>query len=619
MAFKGPLGEDVHSYANWKQVRTTHIHLGLEVDFHRKIFYGHADLDLEAVADNVSVVKLDTRALAIEEVVDRKSNKPLFWTQPRHHESLGVELSIPLAAPVAKGTKIELRITYSTTINSAGIQWFEPEQTAGKKHPFCYTQCEAILARTLLPCQDAPAVKAPYSVKVTCPAPLVVACSGTPVGTPHEAHGKIIYEYKQVNPIPAYLIAIVCGALVKGQVGPRSSVWSEKELLEAAVYEFSQDTEKFIQTGEEITGLKYEWGVYDMVILPPAFPYGGMENPNLTFLSASLLAGDRSLTNVVAHEITHSWSGNYTTNNSWKDFWLNEGFTVYIERIILGKMHNSLAYRDFESLIGYYDLLKTVKDLEKHPEFTKLQPDLVDIDPDEAFSKIPYEKGSLFLRYLETKVGGLDKMLKWLKKYFYDYRFKSLSTEEMQQHFLHFFTHEEKTDKGILDSIEWEKFLKHPGLPNFDPATVYDKSLTEKCIALSKKWTEEGGKGTTPNDLADFQSKQKMYFLDTLIAHPTPLSHDLLKKLEETYKFSSAKNVEIVYRFLMLALASDFKEVFPQVAKFLATYGRGLYVRPLYKALKRVDHEFAKKVFHDNRGFYHSVIRHAVSDLLEIR
>jgi len=196
------------------------------------------------------------------------------------------------------------------------------------------------------------------------------------------------------------LIAIAGGALKKAAIGPRSSVWAENELIDACVHEFSQDTEKFIQAGEELTGMKYEWGVYDLLVLPGAFPYGGMENPNLTFLSASLLAGDRSLTNVVAHEIAHSWAGNYTTNASWGDFWLNEGFTVYLERAILGKIHNSSQYRDFESLVGYNDLIKTVADFGASHEFTKLCPNLVDVDPDEAFSKIPYEKGSLSLRYL---------------------------------------------------------------------------------------------------------------------------------------------------------------------------------------------------------------------------
>jgi len=536
---------------------------------------------------------------------------------PKHHKSLGLCLRVPLEKSYTSGSTIRLRIIYSTTSGSAGIQWFDPSQTAGKKHPFCYTQCEAILARTVLPCQDTPAVKAPYDIRVSVPSPLVVACSGVPVGNNPtiEDDGRLSYSYKQTNPIPAYLIAVVAGALVKGAIGPRSSVWCEKEMLKSAVYEFESDTEKFIQTGESITGINYEWGVYDVVVLPAAFPYGGMENPNLTFLSASLLAGDRSLTNVVAHEITHSWAGNYTTNSSWSDFWLNEGFTVYIERIILGKLHGA-AYRDFESLIGYNDLLKTVGDFGAGHEHTKLQPNLEDTDPDEAFSKIPYEKGSLFLRYLEHKVGGLDVMLRWLKEYFKTYRFKSLYTEDMKKHFLNHMEKVEKVSENALKSIEWDAFLKAPGMPPFDPTTIYDKSLTEKCTVLARKWIDQTGEGCTSSDLEAFQSKQKMYFLDALIA-ASPLKHELINKIDSTYKLSSSPNVEIVFRYLMMCLKSRYTAAVPVVTQFLAKYGRGLYVRPLFKALFEVDAQKAQEVWHSNRNFWHAIIIAATESIIK--
>jgi leukotriene-A4 hydrolase len=332
-------------------------------------------------------------------------------------------------------------------------------------------------------------------------------------------------------------------------------------------------------------------------------------------LSASLLAGDRSLTNVVAHEVTHSWAGNYTTNSSWRDFWLNEGFTVYIERMILGQIHDS-KYRDFESLIGYKDLIKTVQDTGATHEFTKLLPNLEDTDPDEAFSKIPYEKGSLFLRYLENKVGGLEPMQRWLRNYFRDYRFKSLSTEQMKEHFLHYFSNTEKVPASTLQSIDWDGFLNTPGLPAFDPFKIYDASMGEVCVALAKKWREGQGKDCTPKDLDAFQSKQKMYFLDELLTGGS-LSKDIIDKLDEMYHLSSAKNVEIQFRYLMLCLKNNHKTAFPRVAEFLGKYGRGLYVKPLYKALIDVDYEVAKKVYLNNKHGYHSIIRQAVESFLK--
>jgi len=299
------LGADIHSYANFQQIRCSHLYLSLSVDFTRKIFHGYVDLDFKVLEDNVKEILLDSKNLAIERVEDRDApDAAVLHTLPTHHPALGIALRIPIDKEVKKDSEVHYRVYYSTTPSSAGIQWFEPAQTAGKKHPYVYTQGEAILARTLLPCQDTPSVKAPYDIKVTCPSPLVVACSGAQKAGPViEDDGRLSYEFTQVNPIPAYLIAIVCGALKRAPIGPRSHVWTEKEYLDAAVHEFSEDTEKFITTGENITGVPYEWGLYDVVVLPGAFPYGGMENPNLTFLSASLLAGDRSLTNVVAHEV----------------------------------------------------------------------------------------------------------------------------------------------------------------------------------------------------------------------------------------------------------------------------------------------------------------------------
>ncbi len=329
-----PLGPCPHSHSNWKDVVVRHYDIALTVDFKRSIMHGHVVISAEVLSDAAKELLLDSKNLAIERVTtgtEKEGGDVLPFTIPINDPTFGSCLSIPLpAAAQKKGAKPKFRIEYSTTPQSAGIQWLKAEQTGTKKHPFCYTQFEAILARTSIPTQDTPAVKAPYSIAVTCPSPLVAVCSGDAdkSNPTFEEDGQLTFRYTQRQPIPAYLIAIVCGSLVSRPVGPRSAVWAEKNLIDRAVHEFSADTENYIVAGEKVTGVRYDWGPYDMVVLPAAFPYGGMENPQLTFLSSSLLAGDRSLTNVVAHEIMHSWAGNYVTNADWSSFWLNEVSTL---------------------------------------------------------------------------------------------------------------------------------------------------------------------------------------------------------------------------------------------------------------------------------------------------
>lgn len=387
------LGQDIHSHANFGEIKATHYHMQISADFKAQVFRGHVDIQAQRVKTDAKQFVLDVRTLEVTKVEVVGGQALGFEVAAPIHEHLGQPLKIDVSS--VQGEKFVVRVHYSTTPESSGIQWFEPEQTQGKKHPYVYTQCEAILARTLVPCQDTPEVKCPYSISITLPDPLVAACSGTfreGENPTKEANGDLTYHYVQKLPIPTYLIAIVAGALKKASIGPRSSVWTEAEWIDRAVYEFNADTEAFIQAGERLTGIPYTWGVYDLVVLPSAFPFGGMENPQLTFLSSSLMAGDRSLTNVVAHEIAHSWAGNWVTNAAWTDFWLNEGFCVYLERLILGEVFKSNEYRFFEMSIGYQDLKKAVADIGETHEYTKLRLNLTGVDPDDAFSKIPYEK-----------------------------------------------------------------------------------------------------------------------------------------------------------------------------------------------------------------------------------
>jgi len=611
------LGKDVHSHSNFEEIRAVHYDIKIAADFKAKSFHGHVDVKCHKAYAAASSLVLDINSLVIHKVELVGGTVLKHEVAAPIHAHLGQPLKVDVSS--VHGTEFVVRVHYATTPESAGIQWFEPEQTQGKVHPYVYTQCEAILARTLLPCQDTPAVKCPYSISLTLPAPLVAACSGTlreGENPTKEANGDLTYHYVQKLPIPTYLIAIVAGALKKAAIGPRSSVWTEAEWVERAVHEFSADTEAFIQAGEKLTKIPYTWGLYDVVVLPSAFPFGGMENPQLTFLSSSLLAGDRSLTNVVAHEIAHSWAGNWVSNSNWNDFWLNEGFCVYLERLILGEVFKSEEYRFFEMSIGYQDLRKTVADIGPEHEYTKLRPNLTGVDPDDAFSKVPYEKGSLFLFFLENQVGGPAAMLEWIHAFYTKYEGKSICTETFKADFIAFFSAKGEDAKHKVAAIDWDSWLYKPGLPEFDPSDLLKNSFGQACHVLADKWLKHGGEGATKDDLKSFRSKQIMYFLDLIFA-AAPLPHELINKLNDTYGLMASGNVEIAYRFFMTSLKSGLKSVTPGVADFLSKHGRGLYVRPLYRALAELDREYAYSVFKANRSRYHGIIRNAFDKFFE--
>ena len=616
-----PLGPDIHSYSNFPEIAIKHLSFNLTVDFNRKILYGFIDYTVHNITPPVAKIDLDFRGVAIEKVVllTGQEETPLSYTVPQTHATLGhaIQIYIPMIHQFAK--TYTFRIYSSTTSLSGGIQWFDPCQTLGKIYPFMYTQFEAILARTMFPCQDTPSVKSTYEIRIKVPAPLVAACSGSLVGKteseeellPYGINLKYItYHFEQKVPIPSYLIAIAVGDLERGQIGPRSFVWCEREILDAAKYEYDE-TEKFIRAGEKICGIPYSWGTYDILMLPGAFPYGGMENPNLTFVNSCLLTGDKSLTDVIAHEITHSWAGNLVTNASWSDFWLNEGFTMYIERLILGECSGE-EYRHFSLASGYALLQKTCIELKGEPEFTKLNQYLPGVDPDEAFSRIPYEKGCLFLFFLEILVGGKEKMVEWLQSYFKDFYQKCVSWKQMAEHF-------EKHFKDV--KVDWEEWMHGPGLPKWDPLPYLKEKISEKAIELSKIWLKMSGAGATENDLA-WKPEQTMLFLDLIINSGEKLPAEIIEKMDSLYQLTQNNNIEVLFRWLLICLENHYVKNFARVEDVLSKNGRGVYVKPMYSKLVELSKKEiiptgkAKEIYVKNKSYYHYVIRSFVEGIL---
>jgi len=411
---------DPNSLSNLSQVRIKHISWNVIVHFEQKVLEGFVDLHLECLQDEVKELIVDSRDLKVTKA--SQGEKELKFYLGEVHEVFGTPIHIILSETLNKGEKTIVKINYKTSPQSTSIQWLDPSQTSGKKHPYLFTQCQAIHARSMLPCQDAPIVKASYDASITVPSDLTVVMSACSVRDPLLKDGLKTFSFKQEIPICSYLIALAVGELESREIGPRSKVWSEKDMVDAAAFEFAQ-TETFLKIGEDLLG-PYVWGRYDILLLPPSFPYGGMENPCLTFVTPTLLAGDRSNADVIAHEISHSWTGNLVTNKNWEHFWLNEGFTVFIERKIYGRIYNE-QMRHFKAIIGWKALKESVATFGAENPLTALVPELKGIDPDDAFSSVPYEKGFSFLWYLETIV-GIPAFEKFLRDYIEKFKFNYL-------------------------------------------------------------------------------------------------------------------------------------------------------------------------------------------------
>ncbi|CAK9109367.1 Leucine aminopeptidase (Epoxide hydrolase) (Leukotriene A-4 hydrolase homolog) (LTA-4 hydrolase) [Durusdinium trenchii] len=592
---------DPSSYCNFDEVRVESYALDLEINFEKGILQGSIELELLAIQESSRLV-LDTRSLSISRVTaDGASASFQLGSAGRKSEALGEALEIELPKKLSPGEKAKVHIEYATAPDAVAIQILSPEQTQGKKHPYLFTQCQAIHARCLMPCQDTPGVKSKYTAKMTAPSPLTVLMSAVPEGEPKEVDGKRCFYFTQKVPIPSYLLAIACGNLASRRLGPRSHVWSEPEAVEACAFEFS-DTEKFMSIGEKLFG-EYVWGIYDLLVLPPSFPYGGMENPCLTFVTPTLLAGDRSLADVVAHEITHSWFGNLCTNRSWECFWLNEGFTKFGETRIMGNMNGA----DYEQLLLRNDCLKLSEDVAlfgPEHEFTKLCPQLKGVDPDDAFSGIPYMKGELMLRHLE-KIVGQERFEAYLRAHVKRFSGGCLDENDFKNFFLEHFSSE-----PAVKEVDWQKWFYGRGMPEM-PAL--HSTLAEKVELLFSSL--KGGYDGAAEDIKDWFPKQTELLLDRLVDYAREQAaagkavevQGRLNAWNEAFGFDSTKNAEIRFRWLMLALACNDPSRVDAAIAMAQEVGRMKFTRPLYRELIKEPSRLpkAKTAFEAAKGSYH--------------
>ncbi|XP_037072530.1 leukotriene A-4 hydrolase-like [Pollicipes pollicipes] len=597
---------DPSSFSCPEKAAVTALNLKLRVDFAAKALVGSAELTVERRQADATHVVLDTRDLDVSAVTDLDAGAPLEWSEGAVHAALGRPLTVQLPAG---GGAARLAIQYSTRPACTALAWLEPAQTAGRRHPYVFSQCQAIHCRSMVPLQDTPAVKFPFTAEVTAPAGLTALMSGLREG--QEAAGEATtFRFRQPVPVPAYLIALAVGELESRSLGPRSTVWSEPEVVDKAEYEFA-DTERMLQTAEAICG-PYVWGMYDLLVLPPSFPFGGMENPCLTFVTPTLLAGDRSLADVVAHEITHSWTGNLVTNRNWEHFWLNEGFTTFVERKIQGRLFGEPA-RHMSAQGGWKSLKDTIRTRGAEDPLTCLVPRLEGIDPDDAFSTVPYEKGHTFLWYLEQLVGGRDEFEPFLKAYIAKFKYKTLDSEDFRSFLTEFFA--EKAAAGVFAKVDWQAWFSTPGMPPHEPA--FDTSMTDACSRLCRSWSAWAEGEPCPMTAADLDamsSSQIIEFLAQLLEEQL-LSVAKLQKMEELYGMNARRNAEIRFRWLRLCLAGRWREQVPAALEMVTSQGRMKFVRPLYRDLYAWEEvrDAAIDTYRRNKPFMMHVSAHAVA------
>ena len=579
---KKDLRVDKHSFSEPHNVRTTHLDLDVKVDFETERISGIANYTIENINGSKELI-LDANGLRIDKVTS--GGKDCAFKLTEKDSILGQGLIIE----IEKGAK-QVAIHYQSAPNSKALQWLNPKQTAGKKHPFLFTQSQAILARTWLPCQDSPGVRFSYTAKVQVPAELLAVMSAE---NPTEKNTEGIYTFKMEQAIPAYLMALGVGNLEFQNLGEHTGIYAEPEMIEKAAYEFAE-TENMLEIAESMYG-KYAWDRYDMLLLPPSFPFGGMENPRLTFVTPTILAGDRSLTALIAHELAHSWSGNLVTNKTWDDFWLNEGFTVYFERRIMERMEDK-DYADMLALLGKQDLEREVESLGHNHKDTHLKLDLLQRDPDDGMTDIAYEKGFFLLRLIEETVGRKQFDF-FLNNYFTENAFKVMDTEEFIVYI------NEKlldTDIEAKEKIRLEEWIYGAGIPDNCPEV---NSTKFKNVDNAIHSFEKGYPLANINS-AKWSSHEWLHFLRKL---PKDSSLKDLKKLDTAFEFTTSGNSEILNAWFQLTIPTGYKVADNALEDFLMTVGRRKFLQPLYEALYMKDPLRAKRIYKNARENYHSV------------
>jgi len=586
--------QDPHSYSDLEQGRLTEVALELRVDFAASLLRGRARLTLEEPTGGT--LDLDARDLAIEQIrsVDGAS---IPFALSDADPVLGSKLSVDLPQGTAA-----FDVFYATSPQASALQWLAPSQTAGGEHPYLFSQCQAIHARALVPLQDTPRARVRLQAEIEVEKPLRVVMAASMDGErPGSSDATSIWLFHMPQPIPPYLIALAAGNIHAQEVGPRSAVYAEPEVLEKAAWEFG-GVEDMITTAEGLFG-PYPWERFDLLCMPPSFPYGGMENPRLTFLTPTLLAGDRSQVNVVAHELAHSWTGNLVTNADMEHFWLNEGFTVYAERRILEALEGA-EFVALHAAIGRAGLAREVKRFGADSPHTRLRTELEGVDPDEVFSLVPYEKGFLLVRLIHETVGQ-PRFDAFLRAYIERFRFQSITTEQWEDFV-------EGQLPGVLKQIDAEAWLRGPGVPKNEPTFASDRKAAVDGLAAA--WGE--GRRPTVESAAAWSPEEWLLYLQGL---PKKIDLADCEALDKAFGLTGQGNSEIQVEWLGIGVASGYGPAIDRACAFLGEMGRMKYLKPLYTVLAANPDtkERARALFAEVRSTYHPIAQTVVESVLK--
>ena len=595
-----PQERDIHSYARPDEVCVTHVALDLHADFDTHVLSGTATLSLQRNG-SASEVVLDDKGLDIQRITGGGSD--LKFALGDDDRILGRPLTVQLPPNVS-----EIVVTYRTSPDAGALQWLQPSQTAGGRRPYLYSQGEAIFTRTWIPTQDTPGVRQTYSAKITVPSDLRAVMSAeqlTPDGV--ETKGGRTFEFRLTQPVPPYLIAIGIGNLAYRQVGPRTGIYTEPAMLDAAANELV-DLEKMVTAAESLLG-PYRWGRFDVLVLPPSFPLGGMENPRLTFATPTISAGDRSLVGLIAHELAHSWSGNLVTNATWSDFWLNEGFTTYVENRLMEVLYGVDRARMLQ-VLDRRSLDTEIARLGPTHKDTMLHLDLKGRDPDDGVNDIAYEKGATFLRTIEATVGR-ETFDAFLRGYFDRHAFQSITTaqflDDLREHLLH-------GDRQLEERLKVQEWLYQPGLPG---NAVVPKSDVLVHVEQDVKAFAGGAGAASITGAAKWSTQEWQHFLVTL---PEKLTTAQLTDLDRTFRLSERRNAEVLFAWLRVAIRNHYEPAMPALERFLTSQGRRKFLKPLYEDLMKTDwgKEEARRIYAKARPLYHSMSTTTLDPIIKV-
>ncbi len=594
---------DEYTFARPQEARVTHVALDLTLDFAAQSVGGTAALDIEAVPGADQIV-LDSNGLQIARIA-APDGTPLPFAVGTRVEGKGEPVTVDI------GDARRITVFYTAAPEAEALQWLAPEQTAGGVHPFLFSQGQAILNRSWIPTQDSPGIRQTWEARITAPAPLEVVMSGLRLGAPRDVGGgQRVFEFAMDRSVPPYLIAIAAGNLAFRELGPGSGsntgVWTEPETLDRAAAELI-DTPAMIDAAQDLYG-EYRWGRYDMIVLPPAFPYGGMENPTLTFLTPTFIAGDRSLTGLVAHELAHSWSGNLVTYASWRDGWLNEGVTSYLESRISAVVFGRTRAAQ-ERALSYAAVAETVEKLGAASPQTALRIP-AELDPLDYDSAITYDKGALFLHTVENIIGR-ERFDPWLRSWFDRHAFQPATSQmflaDLRAHLV-------RGDAALEEMLLLDQWVYGTGIPanaaRPDPAAFAAVDAAAAAYAAGRNLDSRAWQGWT--------TAERLRFLQSL---PDTLTAAELARLDETLGLSGTGNNEVRFLWLEAALRNRYQPAVPQAEAFLLGVGRNKFVQPLFQTL--VDEgdwgmPIARRIYAQARPRYHSFTRGNVDRLLGI-